>query len=105
MTADCSSAPTEKLEMSKCTVDVDELCYVSGGQCKSTISQFRILCSRPTQWLQGDLPAIDVQGRQLHPGQRKSGGGKKPPLCMGGGKRGGGPLCSRASSRLEFGQQ
>jgi hypothetical protein len=43
-TANCSSAPTEKLEMFNWTVDVDELCYVSGGQCKSTISQFRILC-------------------------------------------------------------
>ena len=43
-TATCSSAPTEKLEMFQWTIDVDELCYVSGGQCKSTISQFRILC-------------------------------------------------------------
>jgi hypothetical protein len=44
MTANCSSAPTEKLEMFQWAVDVDELCYVSGGQCKSTVSQFRILC-------------------------------------------------------------
>lgn len=46
MTANCSSAPTEKLEMFQWRVDVDELCYVSGGQCKSTVSQFRILCVR-----------------------------------------------------------
>jgi hypothetical protein len=45
MTANCTSAQTEKLvEMFQWKVDVDELCYVSGGQCKSTVSQFRVLC-------------------------------------------------------------
>lgn len=44
MTATCSSQPTEKLEMFQWKVDVDELCYVNNGQCRSTISQFRILC-------------------------------------------------------------
>ena len=44
-TATCTSQPTQRLAMYQWEIDVDELCYVRDGQCRSTVSQFRLLCA------------------------------------------------------------